>query len=116
MAVKKQTSLIPVNATRITNSSKGSEFRGRELPLFKVTTSSEEEVNVYVDAVSGEVKAIRSDSWRLWDLLWSLHIMDYSERENIDNFLLKFFSILALISALSGIALFFFGLKKRNSS
>ena len=115
LAVKEQTSLIPVNVTRITSSSKGSEFRGRELPLFKVTTSSEEEVNVYVDAVSGEVKAIRSDSWRLWDLLWGLHIMDYSERENIDNFLLKVFSILALISALSGIALFFFGLKKRNS-
>ena len=116
LAVKGQTSLTPVNVTRITSSSEGSEFRGRELPLFKVTTASEEEVNVYVDAVSGEVKAIRSDSWRWWDLLWSLHIMDYRERENIDNFLLKIFSILALISSLSGITLFFLGLKKRNPS
>ena len=114
LAVKGQTSLTPVNVTRITSSSEGSEFRGRELPLFKVTTSSEDEVNVYVDAVSGEVKAIRSDSWRWWDLLWSLHIMDYRERENIDNFLLKIFSILALISSLSGITLFFLGLKKRT--
>ena len=116
LAVKGQTSLTPVNVTRITSSSEGSEFRGRELPLFKVTTSSEDEVNVYVDAVSGEVKAIRSDSWRWWDLLWSLHIMDYRERENIDNFLLKIFSILALISSLSGITLFFLGLKKRDPS
>tara|TARA_B100000929_G_C15398269_1_gene383634 strand:- start:83 stop:736 length:654 start_codon:yes stop_codon:yes gene_type:complete len=116
LAVKGQTSLTPVNVTRITSSSDGSEYRGRELPLFKVTTSSEDEVNIYVDAVSGEVKAIRSDSWRLWDLLWSLHIMDYRERENIDNFLLKVFSILALISALSGITLFFLELKKRNPS
>ena len=116
LAVKGQTSLTPVNVTRITSSSEGSEFRGRALPLFKVTTSSEDEINVYVDAVSGEVKAIRSDSWRLWDLLWSLHIMDYRERENIDNFLLKIFSILALISSLSGITLFFLGLKKRNPS
>ena len=114
LAVKGQTSLTPVNVTRITSSSEGSEFRGRELPLFKVTTLSEDEVNVYVDAVSGEVKAIRSDSWRWWDLLWSLHIMDYRERENIDNFLLKIFSILALISSLSGITLFFLGLKKRT--
>ena len=114
LAVKGQTSLTPVNVTRITSSSEGSEFRGRELPLFKVTTSSEDEVNVYVDAVSGEVKAIRSDSWRWWDLLWSLHIMDYRERENIDNFLLKIFSILALISSLSGITLFFLGLKKKE--
>ena len=116
LAVKRQTSLTPVNVTRITSSSDGSEYRGRELPLFKVTTSSEDEVNVYVDAVSGEVKAIRSDSWRWWDLLWSLHIMDYRERENIDNFLLKIFSILALISSLSGITLFFLGLKKKNPS
>ena len=116
LAVKGQTSLTPVNVTRITSSSEGSEFRGRELPLFKVTTSSEDEVNIYVDAVSGEVKAIRSDSWRWWDLLWSLHIMDYTERENIDNFLLKIFSILALISSLSGITLFFLGLKKRDPS
>ena len=116
LAVKRQTSLTPVNVTRITSSSDGSEYRGRELPLFKVTTSSEDEVNVYVDAVSGEVKAIRSDSWRWWDLLWSLHIMDYRERENIDNFLLKIFSILALISSLSGITLFFLGLKKRDPS
>ena len=116
LAVKGQTSLTPVNVTRITSSSEGSEFRGRELPLFKVTTSSEDEINVYVDAVSGEVKAIRSDSWRWWDLLWSLHIMDYTERENIDNFLLKIFSILALISSLSGITLFFLGLKKRDPS
>ena len=116
LAVKGQTSLTPVNVTRITSSSDGSEYRGRELPLFKVTTSSEDEVNVYVDAVSGEVKAIRSDSWRWWDLLWSLHIMDYTERENIDNFLLKIFSILALISSLSGITLFFLGLKKRDPS
>ena len=116
LAVKGQTSLTPVNVTRITSSSEGSEFRGRALPLFKVTTSSEDEVNVYVDAVSGEVKAIRSDSWRWWDLLWSLHIMDYRERENIDNFLLKIFSILALISSLSGITLFFLGLKKKNPS
>ncbi len=116
LAVKGQTSLTPVNVTRITSSSEGSEFRGRALPLFKVTTSSEDEINVYVDAVSGEVKAIRSDSWRWWDLLWSLHIMDYRERENIDNFLLKIFSILALISSLSGITLFFLGLKKKNPS
>ena len=116
LAVKGQTSLTPVNVTRITSSSEGSEFRGRELPLFKVTTSSEDEINVYVDAVSGEVKAIRSDPWRWWDLLWSLHIMDYRERENIDNFLLKIFSILALISSLAGITLFFLGLKKKNPS
>ena len=112
--VKNKTSLIPLIAVKIENPSKGSEFRGRNLPMFKVTTNSNDDVNVYIDALSGEVAAIRSDSWRIWDFLWGTHIMDYSERENIDNLLLKIFSILALISALSGIVLFFSGLKRRN--
>jgi len=112
--VRNKTSLFPLEAVKIESPSRGSEFRGRNLPLFKVSTQSNEEVNVYVDAVSGEVTAIRSDSWRTWDFLWGTHIMDYSERENIDNLLLKIFSVLALISALSGIVLFFSGLNLRN--
>ena len=112
--VRNKTSLFPLEAVKIESPSRGSEFRGRNLPLFKVSTRSNEEVNVYVDAVSGEVTAIRSDSWRTWDFLWGTHIMDYSERENIDNLLLKIFSVLALISALSGIVLFFSGLNLRS--
>ena len=112
-AVRDHTSLIPVKAIRITNSNRGSEYRGRSLPLFKVSTSSEENVNVYIDAVSGEVQAIRSNSWRIWDFFWGTHIMDYRERENIDNLFLKIFSILALISALSGIMLFFLGRQRK---
>ena len=38
--------------------------------------------------------------------------MDYRERENINNILLKIFSFLALFSSLSGIALFLLGYKK----
>jgi hypothetical protein len=33
--------------------------------------------------------------------------MDYDQRDNINNFLLKLFSVLALISSISGIILFF---------
>ena len=113
--VREKTSLSPLEVVKIENLSKGSEFRGRNLPLFKISTASNEGVNVYVDAMSGEVVAIRSDSWRTWDFLWGTHIMDYAERENIDNFLLKIFSILALVSALSGIILFLSGLRRRNS-
>ena len=115
LVVETQTSLTPLKVTFISKSTEGSEYRGRDLPLFKVTTSSKDAINVYIDALSGQVKAIRSDSWRIWDLLWSLHIMDYQERENIDNILLKVFSILALISSLSGIALFFLGFRKTNT-
>ena len=77
------------------------------LPIYKVSTLTDNDVNVYVDVFSGEITAIRSDSWRAWDFLWGAHIIDYSERDDFNNFWLKIFSILAVISALSGIALFF---------
>jgi len=105
--VRQSTKLIPLMVQRIDKPEIRAEFRGRNLPIFKVTTSTTDNINVYVDAFTGEVTAIRSDSWRIWDFLWGAHIIDYSERENINNFLIKILSILALISSLSGIVLFF---------
>ena len=104
--VRQSTKLIPLMVQRIDKPEIRAEFRGRNLPIFKVATSTTDNINVYVDAFTGEVTAIRSDSWRIWDFLWGAHIIDYSERENINNFLIKILSILALISSLSGIVLF----------
>jgi len=89
----------------------GAEFRGRALPLFRVRSEGDNnsQINFFLNAYSGEIVAIRSPSWRIWDLMWGLHIMDWEDREDIDNLLLKIFSILALISSLSGILLFFRG-------
>ena len=105
--VRQSTNLKPLMALRIDKPEIRAEFRGRNLPIFQVATSTTDNINVYVDAFTGEVTAIRSDSWRIWDFLWGAHIIDYSERENINNFLIKILSILALISSLSGIVLFF---------
>ena len=77
--VSQKTSLIPLKAVKINSQSRGSEFRGRKLPLYKVSTESEDSINVYVGAVSGEIAAIRSDSWRTWDFMWGAHIIDYRD-------------------------------------
>ena len=81
----------------------GREFRRISLGGLR----EESEISVYLNAYSGEIVAIRSLSWRLWDLMWGLHIMDWQERDNINNILLKLFSILALISSITGLLLFF---------
>ena len=103
------TSLTPLAVEEISEPESGSEYRGRNLPLFKVITQDQEndEINVYVDAISGQVVAIRSEQWRLWDLMWGLHIMDWETRDEINNWLLKLFSVLALISSLTGVFIFF---------
>ena len=90
-------------------SKRGSEYRGRELPLYKVisVTNDGKEINVYQNPYSGEIVAIRSSQWRIWDLMWGFHIMDWVDRDNIDNILLKIFSFIALFTSISGVILFF---------
>ena len=107
--VSSVTSLMPLAVEEINDPEPGSEYRGRNLPLFKVVTQDQknDELNVYVDAISGQVVAIRSEQWRLWDLMWGLHIMDWETRDEINNWLLKLFSVLALISSLTGVFIFF---------
>ena len=108
-SVKSQTTLLPFQAIEITDNNSGSEFRGRSLPIYKVESRNIEndDINVYVNIYSGEIMAIRSPQWRIWDLMWGFHIMDWNERDNINNLLLKIFSILALVSSVTGLILFF---------
>ena len=103
------TNLSPVLVEEIVNERSGSEYRGRSLPIYKVESKTNKglDINVYLNVYSGDVVAIRSNKWRIWDLMWGLHIMDWKERDNISNILLKIFSILALVSSISGIMLFF---------
>ena len=107
--VSLKTTLTPIQSLLIDEEVRGSEFRGRNLPLYKVISENEEgkKINVYVDPFSGEVSAIRSLQWRIWDFMWGIHIMDWVERDNIDNLWLKVFSFIALFTSLSGIILFF---------
>ena len=104
---KEKTSLIPIEVSFIEKEERGVEYRGRRLPIYKISTDTKNGINIYLDPITGDIAAIRSDSWRAWDLLWALHIMDYQDRDNINNILLKIFSVLALISSITGIILFF---------
>ena len=109
LLVKQNTTLIPIEAEEITSQKDGSEYRGRALPLIKVVSKNEKDklINVYLNIYSGDVTAIRSMQWKIWDVMWGFHIMDWQERDNIGNLFLKIFSILALVSSISGILLFF---------
>ena len=107
--VIEKTYLKPISVEEITEEKRGSEIRGRNLPLYKLSSldSSDKEVNVYIDPSLGKIVAIRTFEWRLWDLMWGLHIMDWRDRDDINNLFLKIFSILALVSSITGIILFF---------
>lgn len=109
LTVKENSTLNPIDVFLIDQDRNGSEYRGRELPLYQVLSLNKDQksINVYVNPYSGKIVAIRSLQWKIWDLMWGFHIMDWQTRDNINNFLLKVFSILALISSVSGVLLFF---------
>lgn len=90
----------------VTDASEAAEYRGRQLPLWRAYDADKSSLRVYVDPRSGDVVAIRNTAWRAWDFLWMLHIMDYDDRDDIGTWLLKLFSLLALLTAIAGIVLY----------
>ena len=106
--VGSSTTLRVLGAEEVLIPEPGAEYRGRPLPLYRVRSvnDEDEEINVYVAGFSGEVVAIRNEQWRIWDLMWGLHIMDWEERDDFNHWLLRVFSVLALISSVTGLFLF----------
>ena len=98
---------ITVDVTEwVTTAAEAAEYRGRQLPLWRAYNAENPSLRVYVDPRSGDIVAIRNLAWRAWDFLWMLHIMDYDDRDDIGTWLLKLFSVMALLTAIAGIALY----------
>ena len=82
------------------------EYRGQPLPAWAVSFDHPERATAYVPAEVGRVLRVRNDRWRTFDFLWMLHTMDFRGRDDINNAVLRAFSILGLVTVLSGFTLF----------
>jgi hypothetical protein len=87
------------------------EYREKPLPAYAITFGGKVNTTVYVSAEMGTVQVLRNNAWRIFDFLWMLHTMDYSERDNINNWALRIFSLIGLVTICSGFALFFVSLR-----
>ncbi|MEZ5345567.1 MAG: hypothetical protein R2681_08440 [Pyrinomonadaceae bacterium] len=87
------------------NVSRHHEYREKPLPAWAITY--ENGLTVYLGAENGQIEAFRTNKWRVFDFLWMMHTMDFAGRDNINNYLLRGFSILGIATILSGFALFF---------
>jgi uncharacterized iron-regulated membrane protein len=90
---------------RIDSASSHSEYRGKELPAFRVGLEHPSNTVIYVSANRGLVTARRNDQWRVFDFFWMLHTMDYQGRDNFNHWLLKTVSVFGLITVISGFVL-----------
>jgi uncharacterized iron-regulated membrane protein len=78
------------------------EYRDKPLPVWRVHLGDDAGTIVYVDAITGEVTARRNDVWRVYDFLWSLHIMDYRTRDDFHHPLLIGAASLGILTVLTG--------------
>jgi cobalt/nickel transport system permease protein len=73
--------------------------------MWRVRLADAHATDVFVDPASGEVAAVRNRTWRWYDGLWSLHVLGWVKRDNPAHVPLRIFGGLALVVALSGVAL-----------
>ncbi len=90
------------------------EIRGRKPPLWRVEFNHWNQPTLYFSPNTGELLARRHELWRIFDFVWMLHIMDYDERENVNNTLLRIFTWGAVLMASSGIWLLFYSFHRKK--
>ncbi len=91
------------------------EFRGKPLPAWRVELDHPAEPHLYVDARTGEITARRNRAWRVFDFFWMLHTMDYAGRDDFNHPLLTGASVLAIVTAASGLGLWIWRWSSRRS-
>lgn len=106
---------LPIRAaTWVATVEPGSEYRDGELPAWKVELEGSGHANLWIGANTGQLRAVRTTSWRIYDFLWSLHIMDYQGRDNFNSWLLRGFALLGVSTILSGIVLFVLSIRRKK--
>ena len=83
------------------------EYRERLLPAYVISFQGDDALKAYVSVDDGKFQTIRYRGWRWFDFLWMTHTMDYEGRDNFNTTILRIFSLLGLITVLSGFLLWF---------
>lgn len=78
---------------------------GRPGPIWRVDFTKPDPASVYVDATTGDVRAVRTGLWRVFDFMWGLHIMDWSSRENFNSWWIKMTASVAVLFFITGAGL-----------
>lgn len=83
------------------------ESREIELPAWRVEFADADSTTMFMSAATGELLELRNDAWRLWDVFWMIHIMDYTQRESFNHPLIITVATGVLWLVLSGVILLF---------
>lgn len=92
------------------------EVATRPVPMWAVHFADRGATTLYFSPDTGALLARRHSLWRWFDFLWMFHIMDYQERSDVNNNLLRVSATLGLCLALSGVWLLFYSFRRRTTA
>jgi len=78
------------------------EVQTRPVPLWRVEFEGAWRPTFYISPYTGELVTRRHDLWRTFDFVWMFHIMDYDDRQDVNNPLIRIFTWMAVATAASG--------------
>lgn len=83
------------------------ETRDMARPVWRVAFADADRTALFVSQRTGEVLGAKTDAWRLWDVAWMFHIMNYGDRQSFNHPLIVTVATGVIWLALSGLILLF---------
>ncbi|UTP38229.1 PepSY domain-containing protein [Phenylobacterium sp. LH3H17] len=83
------------------------ETRDMARPVWRIGFADADHTALFVSRATGEVLGAKTDTWRLWDIAWMLHIMNYGDRQSFNHPLIVTVATGVAWLALSGLILLF---------
>ena len=90
------------------------EIQTRPAPVWRVEFEGAWRPTFYISPFTGELVSRRHDLWRMFDVVWMLHIMDYDDRLDVNNVLIRVFTWLAVATAASGGWLLLYSFRRKR--
>jgi hypothetical protein len=90
------------------------EMQTRKPPYWRVEFEGWNQPTIYISPTTGEMISRRHNLWRIFDFVWMLHIMDYDERSNVNNPLLRVATWSAVLMALAGAWLLYWSFPRKK--
>lgn len=90
------------------------EMQARTPPFWQVEFEGWNRPTFYLSPTTGELISRRHALWRVFDFAWMLHIMDYDERSDVNNLLLRIVTWSVFAMAMMGAWLLFWSFPRRK--
>ena len=90
------------------------ETRDREGPLWRVRFDDPGDTAFYVAEATGELLDKRTNAYRVFDVFWMIHIMDYTDRQSFNHPLIWTLATAGVWMSLTGFVLLFLSFRRAD--